>query len=427
MIRTLFRATALSAVFVVMGLAVGILPAARANLIAMPPHSHAPSPVVTWSDGHAPTATHQHQHRTDHDPRAGVKVHSAAAGAQAYVANNPGQVWVGRDLVVVGGAHPFSTEFGHGHQGHELDGARYDIHTNAAGGRDPAAFNMNATARVFDAFNGIGGNPGWLDIGNASGPKNWPGTDNDEAAGTGVAWHSSIDWRAIAFDPAQPAGSHELHVVYGATADGALGATTGFTPGHNTPGLLTITMSNSVDWYYGVSTDPTVAPHSYDFASVILHEVGHVIGLDHFGSYAAGQIMNEEPNPLRDDHVHLAAARRAYVPFGGTVTLPDGTMCDPTVCVPGMTTANPLPAGSTINYPAGSGTLHTIDPDAIHGVRDLYAIAVPEPTGLTLLATSALGMLAFGRRRLERWAAGAKQEADTAPPGGSGRPRHPGV
>lgn len=403
-------------------IAVFLLPAnnAQANLIPLPDHSH-DMDAVTWDDGHTPIREHQHQHRTGHDPRSGLHVHSTGAGAQAYVSDAPGQVWVGRDLVVVGGAHPFPNEFAHGHQGHELPVARYDVHPTAAGGDitavEAAAWNASATTRAFDAFNGIGTSPGWLDIGNASGPRNWPspGGGNSDlaedpagggipAGGTGVPWHSSVDWRAIAYNSLQPADSHELHVVYGEAGSGALGATGDFTPGHNSPGLLTLTMDDDVDWYYGVNTAPLgidgiygtaddVSPHAYDFASVILHEAGHVLGLDHFGSYAAGQIMNTEANPLRDDHIHVSTAGTYAIPQGGTVTMPDGSTC--MTCMPGTSVA--LPAGATINYPAGSGTLHTIDPDAIHGIRDLYAI-VPVPSTLLLCLAGIAVLIHFSHR-----------------------------
>jgi PEP-CTERM motif len=47
--------------------------------------------------------------------------------------------------------------------------------------------------------------------------------------------------------------------------------------------------------------------------------------------------------------------------------------------------------------PAGSGVLRTIDADAIHGVVDLYSIAVPEPSSVLLMTIGYL--LMFGRHR----------------------------
>jgi hypothetical protein len=97
----------------------------------------------------------------------------------------------------------------------------------------------------------------------------------------------------------------------------------------------------------------------YDFASTILHEVGHVVGFGHFGSYAAGQIMNLQDQPRRND-----------MTSGGVM------------------------------MPAGSGVLRTIDADAIHGVLDLYSIpGIPEPSSVTLLAVSLVCLLGRNRRR----------------------------
>jgi hypothetical protein len=109
---------------------------------------------------------------------------------------------------------------------------------------------------------------------------------------------------------------------------------------------LTITMDDDVNWFYSVTDGEKPAAGQYDFASVLLHEAGHVVGLAHFGG----------PN-----HVDY-------------VMKPD--------LAPGHVT-------------------RTIDPDAIHGVRDLYAIAdssgVPEPSSATLLLMIG-GLLASHRR-----------------------------
>jgi hypothetical protein len=345
---------------------------AAAHTILDPPHPHAGANVVTWvspthagGDAHE-IGIHQHQHRTNHDPQAGVFDHG---GAGAYVAWN---VWVGRtSLNWLDGGHPsLNPETFHGHQHSPPEQAnvpaRYHVHAAAAGGdisaSEAAAWNAGAISRTFDAFNGIGGEDGWLDVGNASGNANWPTTDDTTVAGTGVPWHSAINWVAV-----DGSGAHELHVIYGeASADpvttgaggitmpaGTQGCTTGtplgctwVPPGHSNVNV--IVMDDDVDWFYGVDTNPANSPDQYDFATTILHEVGHVIGLGHFGTIAAGYIMTSEAQPTR----------------------------------------------------SGAGGIdHTIDPDAIHGVRDIYAIAVPEPACALLIA---LALTAVAHLRVRR-------------------------
>lgn len=320
------------------GLAAPVL----ADVINNPPHGHGPSPVTTFAHDFLPNGnpdpTHRHQHRTNHDPMAGVMVHGAGAGAQAYVANAPGQVWTGRVLTVAGGNHGagVNTEAEHGHQGHEIDFGRFDVHPAAVGGNITQAradaWNNNAPAIAAWGY-GL-----WNAAGTASGNTNWPGTDNDENVvdPNGVPWHSSVDWRAIPFQTAQPA--HEIHIILGVVAAGTLGSTGPFTGGHNS--TLTITMNDNIDWFYSIVNNP--AANQNDFASVLLHEEGHSVGLDHFGAGNLSYVMRPVYNT-------------------GEVT-------------------------------------RVIDPDAVHGVRDLYTIAerVPAPGAAALLG---LGGLLVSRRK----------------------------
>jgi hypothetical protein len=281
-------------------------------------------------------------------------------------------VWVGRTSLnwLDGGHANLNPETFHGHQHSPPEQAdtpaRYHVHTAAAGGditeAEAAAWNAGAIARTFDAFNGIGGSDGWLDVGNASGASNWHGTDDTDLPPPpgGRPWHSAINWIAV-----DGSGAHELHVIYGeASADpvntGAGGITmpagtqgcdanalgcTWVPPGHSNVNV--IVMDDDVNWFYGVDTNPANSPTQYDFATTILHEVGHVIGLGHFGTIAAGYIMTGQPQPTRN---------------------------------------------------GAGGIDHTIDPDAIHGVRDIYAIAVPEPA-TCVLAMWVLTLFALPQRR----------------------------
>jgi len=243
---------------------------AAADTIVDPPHPHTGANVVTWlspthagGDAHA-IGTHHHQHRTNHNPSQGVFVEGgnggvAGNGYAPYTTAGANWVWVGQTLISDTGTHPaLPLEFAHGHQGHSPDGsnvqppARYHVHTAAAGGdisaAEAAAWNANAVTLAFNAFNGIGSNPGWLDVGNASGAKNWPTTDNTTVAGTGVAWHSGVNW--VADDGS---GAHELHIVYGEAGAGAKAVTT-TTGGHHAPGAgaMTITVDDDINWFFGV-------------------------------------------------------------------------------------------------------------------------------------------------------------------------------
>ena len=301
---------------------------ARGDLLVSPPHPHDGSPVTTWQDGHDPVATHEHQHRTAHDPRMGVKDHG---GAGVYIAN---KVWVDRTAIRIGGNHTPSDEFAHGHQ--DL-AARYWIHKAVAvRGRITAAqadaWNTMAQDAIDNAVNA------WMAVGNASGDHNWPNDDIDEVAGTGVAWHSSVNWTRVAGPQGDPPAARELDIFYGGADAGSLG-TTHVPFGHST--LSTMNIASKANWFYGMDTDKTHHPDDLDFYTTFLHEFGHVIGFEHFGTFAKGYVMNGQSQSVR----------------GGA-----------------------------------RGILHDIDPDAVHGVRDLYAIptsGVPEPSSITLFALGA--------------------------------------
>lgn len=345
-----------------------------------PPHPHDPSPVTTWPPD-LQNPFHQHQHRTNHDPRRGS---IAFGGVSPYIAD---KVWVGRRSVRMGGDHPVPApdEFAHGHQGHEpqVPAARYHVHRFP----DPTtpaerAWNENAANDIARVLNGslvadrfdpnfgrvIGG---WLLFGNASGEMNWPDTDDDRQPGTGVPWHSSVGWVPVE----DPLAEYELFITLG-RAEGNLGLTT-IPLGHSAPGggtrrTHTMNFSRRTDWWYGGLG--AVPAGRWDFFSTALHEWGHVIGFDHFGTRAANYVMHGE-------------------------RVPSGTH------------------------------LRVLDPDAVHGVRDLYAICgaaaapdapqgevhaqsdgaccpgcvvTPEPASAVLLATGMIPVVVGVWRRRRR-------------------------
>ena len=310
-----------------------------ADVTNSPPHSHDPSPVTTFGTGPAG----QHQHRTNHDPRQGTFIHSNGTGAAAYTAT---KVWVGRTQHAIADSHD---PFAHGHQGHEIDFGRYAVDLSTW----PEADRANVAARTKEAFDS------WVAVGNAAGANNWPtsedhmrdGSNNVVAvAGTGVPWHSSVDWRQVNLD--QP---HEVRIEFSNVDLGANDLAAYFPSGTHKQHIHVRT-NPSAPWAYDLGTASAAV---YDFASTILHEVGHTVGFGHFGSYAAKQIMNSEDQPRRNDMTN-----------GG------------------------------IMKTAGSGVLRTIDADAIHGVLDLYSIAVPEPGTIMLLAVGSL--MLWGRTERKR-------------------------
>lgn len=413
--------------------------ALRADAILFPLHPHpepAPNATVPWKsafhgagDGHE-LGIHLHQHRTNHNPRLGVL---ALGGVSPY--GTVGHVWVGRTLVRGGdppvpqppnppaplpplpvpAPHPnlagILDQFAHGYQPADTP-ARWHVHRAEANDGTPghpagtgitveeaAAWNadpLNSTGARFlmnAVFNGIGTNPGWLDVGNAGAARNWPAGDDDRVAGpeNGVPWHSSVSWTEVANEE-EP---HELHIIYG-EAGGALAITTTGVPGggHFAPGTgaMRIIVDDDAPWFFGIDQAPLgpdgvfgtpddVSPRAYDLATILLHETGHVLGLGHFGNHASAYIMTGDPWPFRDGA--KPESGRPLIPVGATVVLPDGTVCPAARCPPGgfPPADNPLPVGSVIHYPAGSGTMHAIDRDAIHGIRDLYSICGERPAG----------------------------------------------
>ncbi len=322
--------------------------AARADVVASPVHSHAASPITTFPAAGS-TGADQHQHRTAHDPRAGTFSHVGTGNA--YVAT---KVWVNRTQhALLTGHDPFA----HGHQD---TSALWAIHRLGNGVNPfPDAVQNDALDRTLEAFNA------WVAAGNVGG-LNYPGTDTDiPGPGTGVAYHSTLSWtREI------EGAAHQVHVTWKNLGAGTLVA-------QYIPADQTIEVNSTKPWYFGTSTDSTVSPHSFDFTSVILHETGHVVGLGHFGELGT-HIMTDEgvQQPLRDGHYEDTHGHSS----GTAHTAGD---------------IHPIPAPSAAAL--AGGMFRSIDLDAEHGVRDLYAIAVPEPANLALVAIC--GLLGTLRRR----------------------------
>ena len=365
---------------------------AFAEALAQPGHAHENIPnAVTWvspthtnGDAH-PSSIHQHQHRTNHDPAAGVFVEGGNGGVpgNGYAAYNasPEWVWVGRELVSSGNITPgvpplpagysphaqLPDEWAHGNQSSSFPfAARYAILPAVATVSDCAAdgicaaeanaWNVNAATLAFNAFNGIGaGGLGWIDVTRAGG-LNWPTSDNTQVAGTGARWVSDINWALVT-----PSTAHELNIAYGEAGAGNKAITKATNPnydlsGHYSSGAaaMTITIDDDIDWFFGYDPNPANFPLLHDMQTTMLHEVGHALGLGHFGTYDRGYIMADQ---------NIAG-----------------------------TTGRPNRGGL-------GGINHTIDPDAIHGMRDLYALAAPEPTGAALVLTSLVACAGFRKRR----------------------------
>src|SRR5687768_7846178 len=213
---------------------------AWANVINLPPHSHTGPPGVTFPGGRRIDPATQHQHRTNHNPQRGSLPHG---NIPPYVAHG---AWMNdRTLHSSFNGHP---AFAHGH----LDNfATYRVIPAEPGGdvTEPEADRWNdeellgngASARTDDAFNL------WMSKGNQGGPRNWPRSDNDHVAGTGVPWHSSLHWKRV-----EPIDETANVTVRYAEAGGRPGCTQGNALGCFDITTLTIFMDDDVNWFFGV-------------------------------------------------------------------------------------------------------------------------------------------------------------------------------
>jgi len=329
---------------------------AQADIKDLPDHDHGASPIcanpVVGCD-----ASQNHNHRTAHPiDGTGAVAHGDRFRYKAT------STWM--DDRADHNKFNGHGDFGHGHMDNSV---RFKVITAVEGGQisgsEASAWNAGAAARVNQAFSL------WNVVGNAGGAKNWKTGDNDHAAGDGVKWHSSLQFVPTAsklFEISVFLG--EASVGFGCDGDGTIGCWDfRDNAGKGTPNLI---LDDDVSWYFGTSTNKTVAPNDYDALSALIHEVGHAVGFMHFGTFQKSGIMRGDlPLGTRDEE-------GPFTTDGG-----DGN---------------------------GAGIFRTIDESAIHGVRDLYAISgvgahpVPLPASLWLFGAGLLGLFGFNRRTGER-------------------------
>jgi len=307
----------------------------RADVPNVPIHPHDPSPVMTF--GTPPL--HEHQHRTAHDPNGVGSVHK-------YVATKSWISGVQHLSIGNGGTH---AEFAHGHMD---EPTFYHFHNPPLGPETIPVAAQQAIMAAFNTWNAVSA----VEI-------NWPnsvesvGFDDDTVPGTGILIHSTINF--------QPGADFPVDHVHAEWSNAGLTLPDADHPRFRPTGALaayfpsiqTLRFSPNpggiIDgWYYG----PDVAGMGsglFDFPTIALHETGHVVAFGHWGTFVAGNIMQDGGFDVR---------------------------------------GNP------------QSVLRSLGHAEHHAARDIYSIpvpahAVPEPSTFMLLSIGILGLLGWGWRR----------------------------